>query len=375
NPYLQIQYLYMRSFFTDIPVEERYKESFAYWKQQAEKHWLQQSRYMQAMTAIALHRLDKANSKTATDIMESLRQNATQNEELGMYFKRNSYSWYWYDAPIEEQALMIEAFNEVTKDEKSVEALKVWLLKQKQTNDWKTTRATAEACYALLLTGDNWLQQSADIDINIGTQNLNPATMPDLKAEAGTGYFKKSWQPAQIQSEMGNVRITKKDKGVSWGALYWQYFEQLDKITFAETPLRIKKQLFLQKNTKTGVELQTINEKTRLKVGDLVTVRVEIRVDREMEYVHLKDMRAAGFEPVNVISTYKYQDGLGYYETTKDAATNFFMSSLPKGTYVFEYPLRASQKGNFSNGITTMQCMYAPEFTSHSEGIRVQIEE
>ncbi|HNL06865.1 MAG TPA: alpha-2-macroglobulin, partial [Chitinophagales bacterium] len=258
---------------------------------------------------------------------------------------------------------------------KSVEALKVWLLKQKQTNDWKTTRATAEACYALLLTGDNWLQQSADIDINIGTQNLNPATMPDLKAEAGTGYFKKSWQPAQIQSEMGNVRITKKDKGVSWGALYWQYFEQLDKITFAETPLRIKKQLFLQKNTKTGVELQTINEKTRLKVGDLVTVRVEIRVDREMEYVHLKDMRAAGFEPVNVISTYKYQDGLGYYETTKDAATNFFMSSLPKGTYVFEYPLRASQKGNFSNGITTMQCMYAPEFTSHSEGIRVQIEE
>ncbi|MBL7787921.1 MAG: alpha-2-macroglobulin [Chitinophagales bacterium] len=375
NPYLQIQYLYMRSFFTDIPVEERYKESFAYWKQQAEKHWLQQSRYMQAMTAIALHRLDKANSKTAANIMESLRQNATQNEELGMYFKRNSYSWYWYDAPIEEQALMIEAFNEVTKDEKSVEALKVWLLKQKQTNDWKTTRATAEACYALLLTGDNWLQQSADIDINIGTQNLNPATMPDLKAEAGTGYFKKSWQPAQIQSEMGNVRITKKDKGVSWGALYWQYFEQLDKITFAETPLRIKKQLFLQKNTKTGVELQTINEKTRLKVGDLVTVRVEIRVDREMEYVHLKDMRAAGFEPVNVISTYKYQDGLGYYETTKDAATNFFMSSLPKGTYVFEYPLRASQKGNFSNGITTMQCMYAPEFTSHSEGIRVQIEE
>jgi hypothetical protein len=92
-----------------------------------------------------------------------------------------------------------------------------------------------------------------------------------------------------------------------------------------------------------------------------------------MEFVHMKDMRASGFEPINVISRYKYQDGLGYYECTKDAATNFFMEYLPKGTYVFEYPLRVAHQGNFSNGITTIQCMYAPEFTSHSEGIRVKV--
>ena len=93
-----------------------------------------------------------------------------------------------------------------------------------------------------------------------------------------------------------------------------------------------------------------------------------------MEYVHMKDMRAAGFEPINVFSGYRYQGGLGYFETTKDASTNFFFDYLPKGTYVFEYPLKVNMKGNFSNGITTIQCMYAPEFTSHSEGIRIKVE-
>lgn len=373
--YEQVQYLYTRSFFNnDFPLDKKYQTAYNYYKKQAETYWLKQSKYMQAMIALSLNRLDSKDSGVAFDILKSLKQNATQNEEMGMYFKDNTGGWYWYQAPIETQAMMIEAFDEVTNDTESVEGLKVWLLKQKQTQDWKTTKATAEACYALLRTGKNWLTQDDAVEINIGRQTLNPKTMPELNAEAGTGYFKTSWKGSDIKPEMGKVSVTKKDEGVSWGALYWQYFEQLDKITFAATPLNIKKQLFLKTNTKSGEVLSPITDNTKIKVGDEVKVRIEIRVDRDMEYVHLKDMRAAGFEPINVISQYKYQDGLGYYESTKDAATNFFMGWLPKGTYVFEYPLRASQKGNFSNGITTMQCMYAPEFTSHSNGIRVIIE-
>jgi len=131
----------------------------------------------------------------------------------------------------------------------------------------------------------------------------------------------------------------------------------------------------VEQNTASGPVLQIIDEKTHLKVGDKVKVRIELRVDRDMQYVHMKDMRASGFEPINVISQYKWQDGLGYYESTRDAATNFFISYLHKGTYVFEYPLRVTHKGDFSNGITSIQCMYAPEFTSNSEGIRVKVGE
>ena len=172
---------------------------------------------------------------------------------------------------------------------------------------------------------------------------------------------------------MGNVTVQKDSKGVAWGAVYWQYFEQLDKITSHETPLKLKKQLFLQRDTDRGPVITPITEKTVLKPGDRIKVRIELRADRNMEYVHMKDMRASCMEPENVLSGYRYQDGLGYYESTRDAAVNFFFGYLRKGTYVFEYPLRITHEGNFSNGITTIQCMYAPEFTSHSEGIRINV--
>ena len=179
---------------------------------------------------------------------------------------------------------------------------------------------------------------------------------------------------SEITSEMGEVTLSKKDEGIAWGGLYWQYFEDLDKITSAETPLKLSKKLFLKSNSDTGKELTEITETSTLKLGDLITVRIELRADRPMEFVHMKDMRASGLEPINVLSSYKWQDGLGYYESTKDASTNFFMEHLPKGVYIFEYDLRVNNAGNFSNGITTIQSMYAPEFSSYSEGVRVKIE-
>ena len=193
--------------------------------------------------------------------------------------------------------------------------------------------------------------------------------------EAGTGYFKTAWNGTDISADMGTIKVNNPNEQPAWGAVYYQYFEDLDKIkTFEETPLTIKKQLFKEVDSDTGPKLSKITDKSPLTPGDKVKVRIEIRVDRSMEYVHLKDTRAAGFEPINVLSRYKWQEGLGYYESTKDASTNFFIDYLPKGTFVFEYPLRVVHKGEFSNGITSMQCMYAPEFSSHSEGIRVQVQ-
>lgn len=368
---IDIDYLYARSYFKDIPIPDESKDAFNYFKGQAEKYWLDNNRHLQGMLALSLYRY--GNSTVPDAIVKSFNENAIHNDELGMYWKDNEWGYYWYQAPIETQALLVEVYDEVAKDKDAVDELKVWLLKQKQTQDWKTTKATAEACYALLLKGTDWLATEVMVDITLGSQKIDPATMPDVQVEAGTGYFKTDWYYDEIKPEMGNVTVTKKGEGVSWGALYWQYFEQLDKITRAETPLKLDKKLFLQENTSTGPVITPITEGTQLKIGDLVKVRIELRADRDMEYVHMKDMRAACFEPLNVISQYKYQGGLGYYESTRDASTNFFFNWLPKGTYVFEYSLRITNTGDFSNGITSIQCMYAPEFSSHSEGVRVVV--
>jgi uncharacterized protein YfaS (alpha-2-macroglobulin family) len=323
------------------------------------------------MLALGLNRLK--DTQTPAKVIKSLKEKALSSEEMGTWWK-DSYGYYWHEAAIESHALMIELFDEVANDQKMIDDLKTWLLKQKQTQDWKTTKATAEACYALLLRGQNWLESEKLVEVTMGGQLVNPFSEANAgKVEAGTGYFKTSWKAKDVKPEMGNITVKKSDAGVAWGAVYWQYFEQLDKITPASTPVSIKKTLFLEKDSDTGKTLVPITEKTPITVGDMVKVRIEIRVDRNLEYVHLKDMRASAFEPINVISSYKYQDGIGYYESTRDVATNFFIGYLSKGTYVFEYPLRATHEGDFSNGITTLQCMYAPEFASHSEGIRVSI--
>ena len=376
--YIQIQYLYMRSFFPEYKVAAVSQKAFDYYNGQAKKYWLSSSKYMQAMIALALHRSDDAITPKA--IIKSLKENAINKEELGMYWKEwTTGGYYWHQAPIESQAMMIEAFMDIDKNNTTVDDLKTWLLKQKQTQNWKTTKATAEACYALLLGGNNWLAEEKEVTISLGNTVVKST---DDATEAGTGYFKKRFEAKDVNPQMGNISVAMQalnnktiQQSTSWGSIYWQYFEDLDKITAAETPLKLVKKLFIEKNSDKGPVLVALADGAQLKVGDKIKVRIELKVDRDMEYVHMKDMRAACMEPTNVLSEYKYQGGLGYYESTKDASTNFFFGWLARGSYVFEYPMFVTHAGNFSNGITTIQCMYAPEFTSHSEGIRVTVEQ
>lgn len=374
---MQVQYFYMRSFFSRQPVTAATQPAYNYYRKQMQQFWTKLDKQSQGMAALALQRT--GDHTTPAAVLKSLKETAIVNEELGMYWKDNERgrSWYWYHAPIETQSVLIEAFSEAGKDVRTTDDLRTWLIRNKQTNNWGTTKATADACYAMLLRGSNWLDSEPAVEIKLGTLTTSSK---DNKTEAGTGYFKRTIEPNFIKPEMGNISVTvQQAPGApagqsSWGAVYWQYFEDLDKITSAATPLQLAKKLFVEKNTDRGPVLTPIEEGTALKVGDKIKVRIELRVDRDMEYVHMKDMRASALEPVNVLSGYRWQGGLGYYETTRDASTNFFFNYLRKGTYVFEYPLFITHSGNFSNGITTIQCMYAPEFTAHSEGVRIVVE-
>jgi len=367
---LQIQALYARSFWLQLETGGDYKSAASahtYYQQQAAKYWPRQTRYLQAEIALTLFRNDK-KAPAAQDILRALSENALHSPELGMYWKEVRGGYYWQEAPTETQATLIEAFHEVKDDQKSVDEMKLWLLKHKQTHSWESTRATADACYALLLRGSDWLAPTQPLQIKVGGEKVEPAA-----AQAGTGYFKTTWAAADVKPVQGKVSIRKPDAGVAWGALYWQYFEDFDKITPAATPLSLERQLYRETRTAGGPVLEKISATTPLKVGEALVVRVVLRTDRELEYVHLKDQRAAGLEPISQTSGYQYHNGLGYYESPRDAATNFFLSFVPRGTHVFEYRLRAAQAGDFSGGLSQVQCLYAPEFAAHSAGLRLQI--
>lgn len=379
---VQIQYLYARSYFKDIKMQNpRYLKAYEFYLQQASEFWQKSDRYLQGMIALALHRSGKGG--VAGLILKSLSEKAIHSPEMGMYWA-GEHGYYWYQAPVETQAMMIEAFDEIKQDGAAVDEMKIWLLKQKQTQGWRSSRANTEAIYALLLRGTDLLSEESGVKIAIGKEKIDSRKLTDTKIEAGTGYFQHSWQSAEIVPEMGNIKVTKFTEGPAWGALYWQYFENLDKITKAASPLKLEKQLFREANTQAGPLLLPLSDTSLLLPGNKLKVRIVLTADRDLEFVHLKDMHAAAFEPPLILagapgtnddglSGYRFQDGVGYYQSYSDIATSYFFEFLPKGTYVFEYPLLVNASGDCSNGITTVQCLYAPEFSAHSEGIRVSI--
>lgn len=369
---MEALYFYARTFFLErAPIPDKSREAVDFYLSRARDAWLRTGSLMsQAHLALALHRLGERETPSA--IMASLAERAVRNEEMGMLWKDSGSRWWWQHAPIETQAVMIEAFDEVAGDADAVRELRVWLLKQKQTQDWKTTKATADAVYALLLRGADLLADDHLVEVRVGGTDITPPA-DDPSTEAGSGMFERRFGPKDIRPEMGRVTVTKHTEGVAWGGIHWQYLADIGHVTPHEgTPLRLKKTIFRRENTARGPVLREISGP--LAPGDELVVRIELRTDRDMEYIHLKDGRGSGTEPVNVISGHRHQDGLSYYESTRDTASHFFIDYLPAGTYVFEYPVRVQLCGKYESGIAEVMCMYAPEFNSHSASTSLVVE-
>lgn len=367
---LEIHAWYARSYYANAPMSAGLKAVQQLYLVRAAKQWLMLNIYQQALVALTLQRYGKPD--VAKAIIRSLKETAQQSNDEGMYWAKNQLGWYWYQSPVETQSVMIELFTEAGNEPKAVEEMKIWLLRNKQTNNWRTTKATALACYALLLKGDDLLNGNNASTIKLDGQPLTQLK-PDVKTEAGTGYLKTTWANEQVKPALGNAEVANSGKSISWGALHWQYTEQMDKLTPSTTDIKLERKYFIEKQDAAGAVLTAVDAQHQPKTGDLLKVVVYLKAGRNFEYIHLKDMRPAGTEPVDVLSAFNYQDGLYYYQVTKDVATNFFISKLNKGNYVFEYKLRVAQAGNFSTGISTVQSMYAPEFNAHSEGRRLEI--
>jgi len=368
---LTVQYLYMRSYFAAAyPVDTRYSEALDYFYQLAADQWTQTGFALQGMLAVAF--FESGRKEAAQKIIQSFKDRAIQSEEKGIYWARNRSHW-WYDAQIETQAVLIEAFILTGQSPEWAEGMKQWLLVQKRTQHWENPRATAEAVYALLLTGKPLLRENRPLEIHVGNRPLEAGSGPVQAAEAGSGYFKTTWPQSLFSGDMGKITTKNSNSNIAWGGIYLQYFDDIDKVGASEGGMQIQKEIFVERNTPQGPELRRPGKDESLNTGDNIVVRLTIFNDLDLEYVHLKDYRATGFEPVDVISGYRWQDGAGYYLTTRDVATHFFFDYLPRGKRVLEYRLRVFQKGTYSSGFATLQCLYAPEFSARSRSVSVRV--
>jgi len=326
-------------------------------------------------TFFGLHRaallMNNYGLKDVSDkLMNYLKETSTDTKTQGVYWKQNLNDWGWFGSKVVNHAGALEAFNTLKpNDQKMIEDMKIWLITQKEVNSWGSSRGTSEVIFTILNSGKSWTSAESDkATIVWGGKEL----APQIQA---TGYVKSTVKTDVVDKNLGTVTVTKPGPGIVQGGLFWQYYEDLDKIKSSENYISITKELYKKVKTVNGEELQKISADTPLKVGDKVTVRMILNTDRTMEFIHIKDMRAAGFEPTDALSGYQWKNSLGYYQSTKDASTNFYIQYMPKGKYVFEYDLVSNAAGKFSNGITTMQNYYAPQMNAHTKGTNVTISE
>ena len=313
--------------------------------------------YEKALGAIILQQAGKVAE--AKLFMQSLMEYSVVTDEMGRYFDtpKARYSWFSYKIPTEVAAM--EAIQRITKDTKAIDEMKRWLLKQKQTQTWETPIATADAVYALMATGaSDLLANTGGVEITLGKEVIR------TPADDAIGYIKKT-----VSGDVMNikkVRVDKERAGMGWGAVYAQYLESMDQIGEQGNGLSVSRQLYK------GDE--ALNESAPLKVGDRITVRLTVKADRDMDFVQIKDDRAACMEPLQAVSGFRWGNGLGYYQATKDASTQFFIDQMRKGTYVIEYQVYVNRTGEYQTGIATVQSAYAPEFGGHTGGYRVMVE-
>ena len=349
-----LRYLYICALDGKAPVDEKVNRYFI---DKLSGEGKELTIYGKALGAIILQQAGKVAE--AKLFMQSLMEYSVVTDEMGRYFDtpKARYSWFSYKIPTEVAAM--EAIQRITKDTKAIDEMKRWLLKQKQTQTWETLIATADAVYALMATGaSDLLANTGGVEITLGKEVIR------TPADNAIGYIKKT-----VSGDVMNIKKVSVDKegtGMGWGAVYAQYLESMDQIGEQGNGLSVSRQLYK------GDE--ALNESAPLKVGDKITVRLTVKADRDMDFVQIKDDRAACMEPLQAVSGFRWSNGLGYYQATKDASTQFFIDQMRKGTYVIEYQVYVNRTGEYQTGIATVQSAYAPEFGGHTGGYRVMVE-
>ena len=349
-----LRYLYICALDGKAPVDEKVNRYFI---DKLSGEGKELTIYGKALGAIILQQAGKVAE--ARLFMQSLMEYSVVTDEMGRYFDtpKARYSWFSYKIPTEVAAM--EAIQRITKDTKAIDEMKRWLLKQKQTQTWETPIATADAVYVLMATGtSDLLANTGGVEITLGKEVIR------TPADDAIGYIKKMMSGDVMNIK--KIRVDKEGAGMGWGAVYAQYLESMDQISGQGNGLSVSRQLYK------GDE--ALNESAPLKVGDKITVRLTVKADRDMDFVQIKDDRAACMEPLQAVSGFRWGNGLGYYQATKDASTQFFIDQMRKGTYVIEYQVYVNRTGEYQAGIATVQSAYAPEFGGHTRGYRVMVE-
>ncbi|MBR5169190.1 MAG: hypothetical protein IKW85_01315 [Muribaculaceae bacterium] len=354
-------YAYTRSLFSEQPMPKDNTKLLKKIVKYMDKSWKKGLTLSEkAWYAMTLNRNRK--QKTASNIIESIRQFAIVKPSTGMYWDnlQTGRGWWEYDK-VAYTSTILRAMSEIDPRQDEIDQVRKWMLLMKQTNDWGSYSLAADAVYSILSTGSQWLERNALPSITVAGQAVSLYKMAEW-----LGYFRTTLDATTT----GNVVIDRTGSGPAWGAIYSQY-----KAPMTQVQEKAIEEVSISKEYYVYAQDGTLHQTTSFKVGDKVKVRVVIKVNKDMDYVTVTDERAACFEPVDKLSGYRSADRTWYYLETKDTQTNMFFNSLSKGTHVVGYEVWVTNPGEFTSGIATIQSQYAPQMSAHSAGKMIAVDQ
>lgn len=357
----ELQTLVLRTSFPNVEMSAKEKEAYQFYQTVAEQHWADKSLQEKALTLVLMKRLQ--NQSVAVNILKSIKEFGSESAEFGYYFPSLVPDHRWGRSAIGIHISIMEAFELMGTEAATLKKMQIWLLKQKQTEKWNSLPETIDAVYAMLKRDSELLVATGKVSVKVGEK-----VVLKTNDDSPTFEYKIEIPVGDLKNSNREIVFTKTTPGITWGAVYRQYFEDMDKIKAQKGALSVSKSLYREVTSAGQKQLQPIMADMPLKVGDKVVVRLVVKADRDLDFVHLKDSRAACLEPVEQLSGCRWKDAVCYYQETKDASTQFFFHQLNKGTYVFEYPLWVNRAGSYTGGTAAIQCLYAPEFVAHSAG-------
>ena len=372
--------LYALSFFKEQNSDKDFATAKKYYLGSLDKEWTSFNFNTRSKAAVLLYRT--GNEKTAKLMIQSFKECAQKNEQIGMYWPKKYFS---FESHIATHANIMAAFAEIDQNQEMIDQLRVWLLTQKQTNSWENSASTADAIYALLMRGSDWFEEGKEVTLRFGDTPINTEG-----GVAGTGFIQRRWNADEVTQDMRQLTVNNPTNHLVWGGLFRQYFVPIDEVKQSEAGFTIKRELFVETVDEKGKKLVPIGTAFRqaqrpevpepvegptLKVGDKITVKLTFTNEQDMSYVFVKDLRAAGFEPIEQISHYEYNDRMSYYQSNTDTDMEFFIEFLPKGTHQLEYSMFVTKEGHLNNGYALIQCQYAPEFSAYSDGMKIRVGE
>ncbi len=367
--YTYEKYLLIRALWNDYDKEN--SEAAKYFESQALKFWSKHSIYERSVLG-EYFVLENKKPELVKKIIASIKDVAKYSKELGRYWQNTASFGYYYNAGVLGHTSILRFFTDAGVDKEYLNEMKIWLIKHKQTNMWESNETTIEAVELLLSDRDKFdLSVTVPLQVKVGDVNVTAIAEKNGNIEPGTGYYKVKFNASKIKKNFGRIEVTKQDeKNIGWGAVYWQYFENYDKIGSAGNKLKISREIY-KVTEENGKKTYTKVENGKLLPGDKIKIRLIVTSDRDYEFVAVRDYRPSGFEPVGTKSSYGSYRHAYFFKEVFDERTDFYFRHISKGTIFLEYEAYVKYKGDFSGGISIVQSLYSPEFMSNSKGIRI----